>query len=168
MYKVSDGDTIKVTCNGRKVKIRLYGVDTPETSQRHGLEATQYTKQVVLGKTVDIRVIDTDRYGRSVAMVMQGDLNLNEMLVRNGYAWVYGRYCKESFCDDFKSYEKRARQQHMGLGVDNGPTAPWDYRRASKGGSTASRNESQIASPGSYHGNVKSYVFHGSGYQHYN
>jgi micrococcal nuclease len=123
VYKVSDGDTIKVTCSGRDVKIRLYGIDTPEKAQRYGLEATQYTKQVVLGKTVDIRVVDTDRYGRSVAMVMQGDLNLNEMLVINGYAWVYVRYCKESFCDNFTSYEKRARQQHLGLWADNGPTS---------------------------------------------
>ncbi|MDA3807591.1 MAG: thermonuclease family protein [Thiomicrorhabdus sp.] len=168
VYKVSDGDTIKVTCNGRKVKIRLYGVDTPETKQRYGLEATQYTTQAVLNKTVDIRVIDIDRYGRSVAIVQQGDFNLNEMLVRTGQAWVYDKYCKESFCADFKQYEKQARQQRIGLWEDNTPKAPWNYRKALRGGSSASSNKSQVTHSGDYHGNIRSHVFHGSSCRHYN
>jgi micrococcal nuclease len=170
VYKISDGDTIKATCGGQNVRVRLYGIDTPETAQRYGLEATQYTKQAVLGKTVDIRVIDTDRYGRSVAMVMQDDLNLNEMLVRNGYAWVYGRYCKESFCSDFKNQEKQARQQRIGLWSDNRPTAPWDYRRATKGSDTSHISSSPVVTPssGNYHGNINSHVFHGSSCRHYN
>ncbi|MDA3835076.1 MAG: thermonuclease family protein, partial [Spirochaetales bacterium] len=166
--KVSDGDTIKVTCNGRKVKIRLYGVDTPESKQRYGMEATQYTEQAVLNKIVDIRIIDTDRYGRSVAVVKQGGFNLNEMLVRKGHAWVYDKYCKESFCADFNQYEKQARQQRIGLWEDNTPKAPWDYRKALRGGSSASNNKSQVTHSGNYHGNLKSHVFHGSSCQHYN
>lgn len=171
VYKVSDGDTVKVNCNGRKVKIRLYGVDTPEKKQRYGMEATQYTSQAVLNKIVDIRVIDVDRYGRSVAIVEQGGFNLNENLVRNGFAWVYNRYCKESFCSDFKQFEKRARQQGIGLWSDHRPTAPWDYRRAMRGNSSQSRNnstKSQATHSGNYHGNVNSHVFHGSSCRHYN
>ena len=166
--KVSDGDTIKVTCNGRKVKVRLYGVDTPEKKQRYGMEATQYTEQAVLNKTVDIQVIDTDRYSRSVAVVKQGGFNLNEMLVRTGHAWVYDRYCKEAFCSDFKSQEEQARRQRIGLWLDNDPIAPWDYRHAVRGGSQASSKASSPTHSGNYHGNIRSRVFHGSSCQHYN
>ncbi len=167
---VSDGDTVNAICNDLKVvKIRLYGIDTPEKKQSFGQEATQYTRQAVLDKIVDVQVIDTDRYGRSVAVVKQGSFNLNEMLVKKGFAWTYDRYCKKSFCDEFKNYEKQARQQRSGLWSENTPTAPWDYRRG-VGTDTpiSSPKGSPTASTGAYHGNLKSHVFHGLGCRHYN
>ncbi|MBU0680131.1 MAG: thermonuclease family protein [Proteobacteria bacterium] len=166
---VSDGDTVKAICNGREVKIRLYGVDTPEKKQSFGEQATQYTQQAVLNKIVDVQVLDTDRYGRSVAVVKEGSFNLNEMLVKNGFAWVYGKYCKESFCNEFKNYEKQAQQQRIGLWSENRPTAPWDYRRVLGSDNPANLTQgASAASAGVYHGNVNSHVFHGSGCKDYN
>lgn len=167
--RVSDGDTVNVICNGHDVKIRLYGIDTPEKKQSFGEAATRYTKKAVLNKIVDVQILDTDRYGRSVAVVKEGSFNLNEMLVKNGFAWVYGRYCKESFCKEFKKYEKQAQQQRIGLWSENRPSAPWDYRRALRSDNPASLTQgSSATSSGVYHGNVKSHVFHGSGCKDYN
>lgn len=166
---VSDGDTVNAMCNDRKIKIRLYGIDTPEKKQSFGEEATQYTQKAVLNKIVDVQVIDTDRYGRSVAVVKQGNINLNEMLVRNGFAWTYVRYCKETFCDEFKNYETQARQHRIGLWSENRPTAPWDYRRAMGTDTpTSSPEDSRTASTGVYHGNLRSHVFHGPSCKDYN
>ncbi len=169
VVSVYDGDTVKVLRNGEQVKVRLYGIDSPEKKQSFGEEATRYTKQAVLNKIVDVQVLDTDRYGRSVGVVTEGSININEMLVRKGFAWTYDRYCKKSFCDEFKNYEKQARQQRIGLWSENRPTAPWDYRRVMRSGTPASSTKgSHTASTSIFHGNLRSHVFHGPGCRHYN
>lgn len=166
VYKVSDGDTIKVLCQGGKLTVRLYGVDTPEKSQPYGHQATRFTSDLVLHKTVDIRVVDTDRYGRAVAVVTVAGESLNELLVKSGSAWVYDRYCRQSFCYDFKDYQGASRRQGLGLWADENPLAPWEYRRAKRQGRSNS-SLGTVAHSGEYHGNVKSKVFHGSGCQYY-
>lgn len=89
---VADGDTITVTRNGERIKVRLYGIDTPEKSQYYGQNAKQFTSSQVMGKTVEVEEIDVDRYGRIVGLVSVGDLILNRHLIEYGYAWVYDRY----------------------------------------------------------------------------
>ena len=81
---ISDGDTIKVLHEGKQVKIRFYGIDTPEKRQAFGNKAKQFTSGRVFGKTVKVIPMDTDRYGRTVAMIQSPDqtVTLNEALVR--------------------------------------------------------------------------------------
>ena len=66
---ISDGDTIKVLHEGTQVKIRLYGIDTPEKRQVFGSKAKQFTSGQVFGKAVTVVPMDTDRYGRTVALI---------------------------------------------------------------------------------------------------
>src|SRR2546426_12847875 len=70
---ITDGDTIKVMHNGRAEKIRLHGIDCPEKGQPFGTKAKEFTSAMVFGKTVTVRVTDTDRYGRTVADVILPD-----------------------------------------------------------------------------------------------
>jgi len=74
---VADGDTITVSRNAQRVKVRLYGIDTPEKSQYYGQNAKQFTSSQIMGKTVEVEEIDIDRYGRAVGIVSVGDLVLN-------------------------------------------------------------------------------------------
>ncbi len=133
---VADGDTITVDHNGKRVKVRLYGIDTPERSQYFGQNAKTFTSSQIMGKTVEVQEFDTDRYGRTVALVSVGDLVLNRHLIEYGYAWVYDQYCKHEFCLDWKNLESLARQKKRGLWKNPGAVAPWDYRR----GGTAKRD----------------------------
>jgi len=128
---ISDGDTIKVLHNGKQVRIRLYGIDTPEKRQAFGNRAKKFTVSRVAGKTVSVTPMDIDRYGRTVALVQSPDdtITLNETLVRNGYAWVYRKYCKVDFCSDWLSHEQKARSQRVGLWTDPNPIPPWQYRK---------------------------------------
>ena len=92
--KVTDGDTIHVTYQGRDERVRLIGVDTPEVSwyggkaECFGQEAGLYTRGRLDGRTVrlefdmDLR----DRYGRLLAYVYVGDELFNLTLVQLGYA----------------------------------------------------------------------------------
>jgi micrococcal nuclease len=54
---VADGDTITVLRDGKKIKVRLYGIDTPETKQWYSQNAKAFTSSQVMGKTVDVQEI---------------------------------------------------------------------------------------------------------------
>jgi micrococcal nuclease len=124
-----DGDTIRVRIPnppeglGVVETIRLIGVDTPETvhPQRDveffGKEASEYTKSRLLGKAVylafdwDLR----DRYGRLLAYVYGEDkICHNAEIVRQGYGHAYTRYSFR-FMDEFRNYEREARNGKRGL-----------------------------------------------------
>ena len=80
--------------------------------------------------TVDLLVKDRDDYGRMVAMVTTEDGELvNELLVKNGYAWVHIYYCKEAVCERWKALEREARANRLGLWQDAEPVAPWVWKR---------------------------------------
>jgi len=128
--KVVDGDTIVVMHPGKSVKVRLFGIDTPESTQWYGQNAKQFVSSQVLGKVVSVEALDVDRYGRTVGIVSVGDLVLNRLLVEHGYAWVYGRYCKKPFCSEWKRLEKRARREKRGLWKNPSAIPPWEYRRS--------------------------------------
>lgn len=85
---ISDGDTIKVLHEGTQVKIRLYGIDTPEKRQAFGNRAKQFTADRVFRKTVKVVPMDTDRYGVALVQPLDAAVMLNEALVRHGYAWA--------------------------------------------------------------------------------
>lgn len=133
VIKISDGDTLQVKkTNGEIIKIRLYGIDCPESSQKFGSQATQFTTKTVLNQSVSIKNIETDQYGRMVAIVtpLNSSQSLNELLVQNGYAWYYANFCKSgTFCKQLKQLEKTAQNQQLGLWGAADPIPPWAYRK---------------------------------------
>lgn len=125
---VIDGDTIKVLVEGQQVKIRLYGIDAPESGQAFGTQAQTALKQITSGRKITIKTIDTDRYGRTVALIYADGISVNEVLVSSGYAWVYHQYCKQSFCSALKEKEVSAKNNKSGLWKDVNPIPPWEWR----------------------------------------
>lgn len=170
VISVADGDTITIlTKSKQEVKIRLYGIDTPESRQAFGQKAKQFTSSLVYGKQVDVKAYDTDKYGRTVDVVLVNGQNVNEEIIRAGYAWQYRKYCLESFCPGWLKFEESARASKIGLWYDKNPTPPWEWRKTSKG-SNSPENSSPLPSisSGAYHGNIRSHVLHAPGCQHYN
>lgn len=129
---ISDGDTITVLIEGnRTMKVRLYGIDCPESRQAFGRRAKQFTSAYVFGKHVRVNIADTDRYGRTVGIVTTRDGgNLNRALLAAGLAWVYPKYCRRSFCNDWRSVEASARAARKGLWADKSPVPPWQFRKS--------------------------------------
>ena len=68
----------------KQVWVRLYGIDFPEKGQAYGKKAKQFTSRLVCGKVVEVEVMATDRYGRTVAMIFVDKTLLNEELVKVG------------------------------------------------------------------------------------
>ena len=92
---VSEGDTMTVLRDQTQVRIRLYGIDCPETGQDFGSRAKQFTADLAFGKVVTVVPRDRDRYGRIVANVVLPDGRvLNDELVKAGLAWWYWQHAQ--------------------------------------------------------------------------
>ena len=129
---VTDGDTIVVlTEDKEQIRIRLYGIDAPESKQPFGRVATRFVRDIAALEIVEIDERYLDRYGRTIATVFLPDgTNLNEELVRVGLAWVYTRYCDEQpMCSRWDALQQEARENRIGLWVDKNPVPPWEWRR---------------------------------------
>ncbi len=123
---VSDGDTITVLHNGKGERIGLHGIDCPEKRQAFGNRAKQFTSKLVFGNTVTVQVMDRDRYGRTVGVVLLPDgRSLNHELVRAGLAWMYRRYTNDQSLSDL---EEEARVAGRGLWADPHAVPPWEWR----------------------------------------
>jgi endonuclease YncB( thermonuclease family) len=132
VVSVADGDTITVLdADNTQIRIRLYGIDCPERRQPFGNRARQATADAVMGKTVNVHPIETDRYGRTVAVVAApGREMLNSWLVKEGLAWVYPQYCKQAdICDRLRELEQAARERKAGLWADGEAVEPWEWRK---------------------------------------
>ena len=138
-----DGDTVHVTLDdGQVLKIRMIGVDTPETVhpskpvQFYGKEASNFTQENIFGKTVYLEkdVSEADRYGRSLRyiwMEIPEEINketiktkmFNGMLVAQGFANSSTYQPDVKYQDYFLEFEREAREQNIGL---------WDGTKANE------------------------------------
>lgn len=127
---VADGDTFTLLLeDNTQVKVRLHGIDCPEKSQDFGQVAKKYLSDLIFNKTVIVKEMDIDRYGRTIGMVLISNLNVNEKLLEVGLAWHYKKYDSNK---NWAEIEKRAREHKRGLWVDVNPTPPWEYRNSKK------------------------------------
>jgi endonuclease YncB( thermonuclease family) len=125
---VSDGDTLTVLDSVKvQTKIRLHGIDAPESSQDFGTRAKETLSGKVFGKEIRLVKRDVDRYGRVVADVFVGERLINRELVAEGWAWHYVKYAPKD--DALAKAEKEARAAKRGLWADAAPVAPWDFRK---------------------------------------
>lgn len=126
VVRVVDGDTIDVMENGTKVRVRLIGINTPETVdprrtvQCFGAEASQKTKELLGGgfvKLVSDKTQDTyDKYGRRLAYIYTPDGTfVNLELITQGYAYEYTYRVPYAYQVEFKNAEHDARTMGRGL-----------------------------------------------------
>lgn len=124
---VTDGDTITVLRDNTQTRVRLHGIDAPESGQDFGEKAKQYTSSRCFGKTVTIIQTDVDRYGRIVARVKLPDgIDLSHELVADGFAWWYTQYAPND--NILRSSQNRAQTAQRGLWSQKNPTPPWYFR----------------------------------------
>lgn len=143
---VTDGDTIEVMREGKAEKVRLNGVDCPESNQDFGSRAKQFTSSLVFGKEARVIVRDTDRYGRLVGDVVVDGKILNHELVKEGLAWWYRQYAPNDAM--LELLENEARVAKKGLWSQPKPIAPWDFRRGAGGEGAGGAEDPAIAPPG--------------------
>lgn len=127
--KVSDGDSIQVTTPEQtKLKVRLYGIDAPETpkmSQRtgevnkpgqpYGNESWKALEGKILGKEVRLEILDIDKYRRLVCMVWSDDRNINLEMITEGHAEAFIEYLKPPYQAPFLAAEREAKSARRGI-----------------------------------------------------
>lgn len=161
---VADGDTITVLQNNTQYKIRLYGIDCPENGQDFGQKAKKFVSELVFKKNARVIPTTIDKYGRTVGLVTVNGINVNEQIIKNGYGWVYLKYCDQSFCNDWIKYESQAKLKKLGLWSHYNPMPPWEYRHKGKEKLLA-KSSSEFSQ---FHGNRNSHVFHSQYCEHFN
>lgn len=131
-----DGDSFELKDEkNRIIRVRLYGVDAPESRQKFGKESKEHLRRLMTGKDIHIKTMYEDSYGRVVAMVYLKDgkgideRSVNQRQIQAGMAWVYDYFCTEGFCNTWKIEEALAQEQRIGLWRDANPTPPWQWRR---------------------------------------
>jgi micrococcal nuclease len=123
VVRVVDGDTVVVRYEGREERIRLIGVDTPETVhpnkpvEAYGEEAKEYTKKKLEEKDIQIEfdVQERDRYGRLLGYIWVDGLLFNDELLRMGYARVATFPPNVKYVEMFKETEKNAKEKQVGI-----------------------------------------------------
>jgi len=125
--RVVDGDTLLLA---NKERVRLIGVDTPETKhpnkpvQYYGKEASAFTKRMVQGKRVRLEfdqanahIGHKDKYRRTLAYVFLEDGTfLNAEIIKQGYGFAYTRF-PFKYLDEFRGYQREARKQGRQLSI---------------------------------------------------
>ena len=128
VVEVIDGDTIRISYNGSTEKVRIIGIDTPETKDSRvdvecwGPEATKYLVEKISGKEVslsrDPTQDDYDSYGRMLRYVYLDGADVGLELVRNGYGseYTYSEpYLKQR---EYKAAEEHAKANKLGKWSD--------------------------------------------------
>jgi micrococcal nuclease len=154
---VLDGDTVDVTLvdTGRRVRIRIEGIDCPEAGQPFSQVARNFTRQSVFDRVVQISVVDVDRYGRLIARIRTPEgADLSVELVKSGLAWHYTQYSSDKLLAEA---EREARIARRGLWVESSPVPPWVARRPQP---RATVSQAGVLSSGPFVGNTRSRVFH--------
>ena len=113
--KIIDGDTIHIGKN----KIRLHGIDAPEINQtcsigdqlwNCGIKSSKVLESIILESEVKCKIMDIDQYKRLIAVCLVNETNINQYMVRNGWAVAY-RYYSLDYIGD----EKIAKKNKTGI-----------------------------------------------------
>ncbi|GAB6113032.1 hypothetical protein JCM14713_27900 [Desulfomicrobium salsuginis] len=104
-----------MNCNGKIVRIHLYGVEAPRKSQYFGDECTQYFARLVESKSIHVINVGRDLLGRMRSMVWTEGLSVNEEMVRAGYAWVSNPLGLSPSCEKWMGVQVAAMESKAGL-----------------------------------------------------
>jgi len=126
MISVVDGDTIDVAIGGHRERVRLIGIDTPETKkpntpvQCYGPEATAFTKSLLPKDTalhLERDVVARDDFGRMLAYVYLADDGkfVNMTIVRQGFARPLTIRPNDAHAGEFVDAARTAEREHIGL-----------------------------------------------------
>lgn len=157
VVRVADGDTVTLRSEGgQDYKIRLEGIDCPESNQDFGQKATSALSKKISGRSLRAKVSTRDRYGRYVATLFLDGDDINAWMVAQGWAWHYKKYSKDP---GLGQLEQQARSQNLGLWADPSSIAPWEFRSLQR---QAKAVKSGAAVPTGYWLNTSSNTRHNS------
>jgi len=133
VFVVIDGDTVLFKPDHTRaasrafLKVRLADIDAPEKDQPYGDAATRALTALVLNQRVELHTVATDAYGRTIARIEKGGLQIDAELVRRGHAWTASRGRRNA---GLIAAQREAQRARRGVWQAANPTPPWVWRRA--------------------------------------
>jgi micrococcal nuclease len=137
--RVADGDTITViTPSQTKLRIRMVGIDAPETpkgtkfpGQPYGKEAEAYLKQLIDGKRVTVEIYAVDRYKRLLSVIFLDGKDINLAMIEAGLAEVYrGPEADNPYKQQYQAAEDTARSAKKAMWIQGEKyESPRAYRK---------------------------------------
>ena len=125
---VIDGDTFYL---GNGDKIRMLGINTPESGRPYAQEATDFLTNMILGKEVtlvnDSKNDDVDSYGRLLAHVYVNDTFVNYEIIKAGYAFWYPYTSGTDFDTEYEEAQNNASSNTVGLWTESSYNLTIDY-----------------------------------------
>lgn len=129
VVKVVDGDTIDILVNGKKERMRIIGINSPETVDPRrpvecfGKEASDYAKKLLLSKTVKLKSdptqADKDKYGRLLRYIYLPDgTDFGLVMIQEGYAYEYTYDVPYQHQAEYKKAQIEAENGRKGLWSD--------------------------------------------------
>jgi len=127
---VADGDTLTVLdANKQQHRVRVSGIDAPETGQPFARRSKQALSDLVFGKHVEVEAEGTDKYGRTIGRVLVNGDDAGLAMLRSGMAWHFDKYDNTP---EYAAAHAAARQDGVGLWAAPDPIAPWQWRAMPK------------------------------------
>jgi micrococcal nuclease len=170
VLRVVDGDTIEVSFQGEKEKVRLIGIDTPESvhpdksrNVPYGKIASQFTEEALLGRTVGLEfdVQERDRYNRLLAYVHVDGVLFNRLLLEEGHASVATYPPNVRYVDDFTAAQQTARESGKGQWGNGALGAGQSVEDGRDNGQDDAAGKGETAEqPGAFIASARSKKFH--------
>ena len=118
LEKISDGDTVTAICDRKKLRIRLAGIDAPETGQKPFGAQARKALQDRLPRNFEMRYHGKDYYQRSLGTLYDLGRNINLLMVSDGYAFAYDGKDTPS---EYREAEKQAQRYRRGFWKESKP-----------------------------------------------
>jgi micrococcal nuclease len=114
---VTDGDTVRVSCDGMAERVRLLQIDTPERGEPLYEEAGEALEALIDGEPVWLEPWreERDDHGRLLAYLFARDRNLNLAMVEAGMTPYFDRYGAGRYPHEFAAAEREAREARRGI-----------------------------------------------------
>jgi endonuclease YncB( thermonuclease family) len=135
VVRVMDGDTYELLLEDKTtVRVRMKGIDAPESGMPFSSKATEYLRELTRGQTIRLEVVNIDQYGRTIGYSWLPDgRELSREMIRAGLAWHYKQFNSNA---KLAALEIEAREARRGLWADNNPHPPWEIRRVRRQGTS--------------------------------
>jgi len=139
--RVYDGDTVKAQGHDITIKVRLVGIDAPETSKQKGSPGQPYSQKakkhltsLILNRTVDIKGYGMGPYSRVLGVIYLDDKDINLEMIKAGLAEVYrGKPPKGFNLGPYLQAEAEARKYGIGIwSLGKKYISPKDWRKMEK------------------------------------
>ena len=154
VISVTDGDTVRVQreSSTEEIRVRFGGIDTPETNQRHGREATNALERMVQGKNVRVELTGKRSGARMIGEIFvpssenTPEVDVSLELVKAGHGWLFWQFANENLTRAklLAEAEIEAKFNRRGLFAAEDPIYPRVFRHGGRVPNEVIRPEPEI------------------------